>query len=140
MEEGPRWTEAKQAHEQRKKNYNKLVKKLKTAKLGQFMGLRYRGSRSVVYIIEAARDRRDAEAIVNRQNASPEGSESTIPNEAPLMEPKTNQYLIPVAQMTPLLPSSGNKRTSDMAGLPALEGKPATAKKRTEVVDLCEED
>lgn len=104
------------------------------------MGLRYRGSRSVVYIIEAARDRRDAEAIVNRQNASPEGSESTIPNEAPLMEPKTNQYLIPVAQMTPLLPSSGNKRTSDMAGLPALEGKPATAKKRTEVVDLCEED
>lgn len=132
---------------QRKKNFNRLLKKLKAAKLEQLMGFAYSGklpislgSRSAVDIIEAARDRRDAEAIVHRQNASPEGSESTIPYEAPLVGPNTNQYLIPVAQMTLLLPSSGNKRTSDMAGLPALEGEPATAKKRTEIVDLCEED
>lgn len=134
------WTEARRAQERRKKNFSALLVKLIPSTLEDLVGVNMAvklpeatASRSVVEIIETARHICAAEAIANGQILLHE--EPSDANEVPM----TTQLLTPVARVMLFVPISGNKRKADIAELPILEGEPF-AKKRNEIVDLCEKD
>lgn len=102
----PRWTEAKQAQEQRKKNFTTLLSSLKSFTLRGLIGgtmteksPKVTARRSVVDIIESARDLRAAESIANAQIALHEEPEDAGE------DPTLPQQLAPVAQMIPFAPA-----------------------------------
>ncbi|TID17361.1 hypothetical protein E6O75_ATG08107 [Venturia nashicola] len=133
----PSWTEAKQAQRQRNRNFFTLLDRLKPSTLEDLIGgtmaiklSKATANRSVVDIIQTARDIRAAEAIVSGQVMLHEEQEDAD---------EVAQQMASNARMMPLAPVSGNKRKSDIADLSVLTGEPV-AKRRNEIVDLCEED